>query len=619
MRRYSILLLILVISALLPINAFAAAPTVSTGSATGSSNSQKTLSGTVGATGDKVITSRGFQYGSTSNYGSSVSAAQTPTYSTSFGAPGAGDGQFDGPVGISFSASGDIFITDLTNSRIQRFNSSGVYQSQWGSAGTGNGEFDAPSGIMITTSTDIYVVDSNNDRVQRFNSSGVYQSQWGSAGTGNGEFSDPFGITIDSDGYIYVADASNNRIQKFSTLGTYQSQWGSAGTGNGEFNSPVGIGVDSENNIYVVDSSNSRIQKFDSSGTFITTWGSSGSSSGQFNSPSYITIDSADRVYIADSSNSRIQRFTSNGTFIDSWNTSLNSPQGIGISPTGVIHVVDSNNADVNLYVTSGDFSSTISDFSCGTYHYRAFATNEDGTSYGSDQTFDAGGCGGGAIIVAPSAASGSPEALTFTVNNGSPVTLSRTVSLTLNADPRTTTGYAVSLTPGFDNASILPIASTATFTLPEVVGNYTVYLKYYSTSGHASDILTQNISYLPTMSPTPPSPSTAPTAPTTLAPITTPPAPIPTERVSFVRSLGLGSTGDDVLRLQQFLNSNGGPITTAGAGSPGQETRYFGPATKQALIRFQEMHADHILKPLGLARGTGIFGPATRAFINAY
>ena len=91
----------------------------------------------------------------------------------------------------------------------------------------------------------------------------------------------------------------------------------------------------------------------------------------------------------------------------------------------------------------------------------------------------------------------------------------------------------------------------------------------------------------------------------TTQAPTQSTPARIPTP----TRNLDIGSTGNDVLNLQRLLNSRGYTIRTQGAGSPGNETSYFGPATKQALIKFQ---SDNGLP------ATGYFGPLTKAKIQA-
>lgn len=76
-----------------------------------------------------------------------------------------------------------------------------------------------------------------------------------------------------------------------------------------------------------------------------------------------------------------------------------------------------------------------------------------------------------------------------------------------------------------------------------------------------------------------------------------------------FVRNLTLGSQGEDVRKLQQFLNARGAVVARSGLGSPGNETTYFGPATKAALAVYQ---AKKSISP-----SSGYFGPLTRAAIQ--
>lgn len=79
---------------------------------------------------------------------------------------------------------------------------------------------------------------------------------------------------------------------------------------------------------------------------------------------------------------------------------------------------------------------------------------------------------------------------------------------------------------------------------------------------------------------------------------------------VSFTRNLELGSKGEDVRALQKFLNANGSVVATTGAGSPGNETTYFGQATKAALVAYQ--------KAQGIKPTSGYFGPITRSLVSA-
>jgi hypothetical protein len=84
-----------------------------------------------------------------------------------------------------------------------------------------------------------------------------------------------------------------------------------------------------------------------------------------------------------------------------------------------------------------------------------------------------------------------------------------------------------------------------------------------------------------------------------------------------FTRSLSVGSKGDDVKRLQQFLNNNGFIIAKSGVGSKGKENGVFGEATKKALIKFQEFYKKDILTPTKLKEGTGKFGGSTAKKVN--
>lgn len=87
----------------------------------------------------------------------------------------------------------------------------------------------------------------------------------------------------------------------------------------------------------------------------------------------------------------------------------------------------------------------------------------------------------------------------------------------------------------------------------------------------------------------------------------------------AWSRPLTIGSTGEDVRMLQKFLNSDPDTrVAISGVGSLGNETTYFGPATKAAVAKFQTKYRADILVPAGLVNATGYFGPSSISKANA-
>lgn len=267
-----------------------------------------------------------------------AAAESAPGYCTQWGAPGGGNGQFDSPYSVAIGPSGNVYVTDRDNERIQKFGPLGGYILQWGNPGSGDGQFNQPFGVAVDGSANVFVVEFGNNRVQKFNGMGTFLAKWGSSGSTNGKFISPEGVAVDAAGNVYVADTGNNRIQKFSGTGTYVLQWGTTGSGPGQFNGPVNLAVDTQNYVYVSDFDNDRIEKFTNTGTFVTQWGSAGSGNGQFNSPQGIAFDMFGDVWVADAGNNRIQHFTNTGAYVSQSSTggesggAFSAPVGLAAS-----------------------------------------------------------------------------------------------------------------------------------------------------------------------------------------------------------------------------------------------------------------------------------------------
>ncbi len=89
-------------------------------------------------------------------------------------------------------------------------------------------------------------------------------------------------------------------------------------------------------------------------------------------------------------------------------------------------------------------------------------------------------------------------------------------------------------------------------------------------------------------------------------------------ENFTFTQNLRTGSRGTDVKYLQIMLNATGFTVAETGAGSPGNETEYFGPRTDAAVKEMQTAFASEVLAPVGLTTATGFVGPQTRAKLNS-
>jgi DNA-binding beta-propeller fold protein YncE len=221
------------------------------------------------------------------------------------GTHGAGNGEFEFPSDVAFDASGNIYVADSGNNRIQKFSATWQYITQWGSEGAGDSQFEYAPRLAVRGGF-VYVVDlhfdDNGGTIKKFTEDGTFVTKWNPLKS-NGPFANPQAVAVDSENHVYVTTNDGDeefRVRKFTSDGTFITEWGRYGEGIGEFYAPFGIAVDAHDRVYVADSWNSRIQVFTSTGTFITAFGREGEDPGEIYSAYDVAVDAAGNVYVAD-------------------------------------------------------------------------------------------------------------------------------------------------------------------------------------------------------------------------------------------------------------------------------------------------------------------------------
>jgi sugar lactone lactonase YvrE len=183
----------------------------------------------------------------------------------------------DGPRGIRFDSSGNFYVADYNNGRINKFNSSGVFQGWIGNIATSpTGGAAGCNGAAAGTATP-----------------GWCKGGTSTSGAGDGMLYRPYDVVFDSSGNLYVADFNNHRISKYNSSGVFQGWIGkiatsptggeagcngaavgsatpgwctggtsASGAGDGMMNGPNGLWLDQSGNLYLTERNNNRVSRY---------------------------------------------------------------------------------------------------------------------------------------------------------------------------------------------------------------------------------------------------------------------------------------------------------------------------------------------------------------------
>ncbi len=299
----------------------------------------------------------------------------------------------DNPFGLFVDNSGNIYIADQVNNRIQKWAPGAttgvtVAGSPIGTSGTADSLLYSPTGVYVDNSGNIYVADFANSRIQMFRPGvraavTVAGSASGTSGSADSLLDYPIAVFLDGSGNLFVSDYDNNRVQKFAP-GSKTGVTVANGTATSQLANPSGLYIDNNNNLFVADNGNNRILKFVPGNTLGTTVAGDsdkifGSDASHLIAPDAIYVDGTGNLYIADVGNNRIQRWApgaTSGATIAGYAHDLQKPQGIYMS-NGQLYVSDAGNERILQYSSSlplsftgdgpGNYTATVTTYSGAT------------------------------------------------------------------------------------------------------------------------------------------------------------------------------------------------------------------------------------------------------------
>ena len=291
---------------------------------------------------------------------------------------GPGLGDFNKPRGVAITDR-YLYVSDSEHDRVQLFD---LTTSNWTEYAAATGAiFNQPSGIAVDPSGDIWVADANNHRIQRLTvSSGVW-TPYGSFGSGSGQLDGPFDLDVDSSGNVYVADYYNHRVQVRTSAGAWFTLAGN-GTQDGQVRFPTAVAVGPDDHVFIADydtesggaEATTRIQEFDENGDFVAIVGDSSEDRGDLNRVMGLEVGTNSNLLVANSGDDELLELDlSGGT--PAWvlklgPSQLDNPSDVDIDMHGSIYIADTDHHRVLVLPaddSDGDGSKDVEERIAGT------------------------------------------------------------------------------------------------------------------------------------------------------------------------------------------------------------------------------------------------------------
>ncbi|MCU0821285.1 MAG: hypothetical protein MUC95_02285 [Spirochaetes bacterium] len=171
----------------------------------------------------------------------------------SFGSPGNEDGMFHGPEGVSFDKSGNVYIVDSGNYRVQKFDDEGNFIFKFGKMGEYEGQFANPSGVLAYNEQ-VYITDPGNSRIACFDDSGNFIKNIVIDG-----MEKPRGIDIYNE-YLIVSDEKKGLL--FYGLNNESKTWFNSWDNKRAFSKLISATADTDGTLYCLDNKRESVLVF---------------------------------------------------------------------------------------------------------------------------------------------------------------------------------------------------------------------------------------------------------------------------------------------------------------------------------------------------------------------
>jgi DNA-binding beta-propeller fold protein YncE len=167
-----------------------------------------------------------------------------------------------GPRGIA-AGDGVVWVTDSGNARLMAYDAQLKTPRVIGKPGTGGGEFNHPVGIAVGPSGNLFVGDSGNGRVQVLDKNGRFVRSWNLPWL---KTSWQAHVAVDSRGTVYVSYPDGGSVLAFDKAGAQRKAW-TADDSGAKLVRPVGVAVDGKAGVlYVMDTGSHRVRRIALSG-----------------------------------------------------------------------------------------------------------------------------------------------------------------------------------------------------------------------------------------------------------------------------------------------------------------------------------------------------------------